>query len=89
MFNLYVPLPNIQYKVFEENHRCIQVAKTPKLIPREKHISIRYHNFSSYVKNGHIEILPIDTREYTANIFTKPLKDDALYLYLRLKLSGW
>ena len=89
IFNLYFPLTNIKCKVFEDKQSCIQVYKTPKFTPRTKLISIKYHHVCSYIKNGYIEILPIDTHKHTEDIFTKPLKYDTLFLYLRLKLSGW
>ena len=42
-------------------------------------MSMKYHHFRSYVKNGQIEIMPTNTREQTADISTKPLKYDALF----------
>ena len=74
--------------MFEDNQSCIQVTKAPKFTLGKKAISIKCHHFRFYVKNGQIEILPIDTREQTEEIFTKTLKYDDLFLYLHLKLSG-
>ena len=69
IFNLYLPLPNIKCKVLEDNYSCIQVANAPKFTPNTKHISIKYHDFCSYVKNGQIKIPRIVTPEQTADIF--------------------
>ena len=52
IFNLYLPLPRIKYKVFEDNQRWIQISKAPKFTPKIKHISINYHHFRSYAKKG-------------------------------------
>ena len=52
--------------------------------PRKKHIALKYHRFRRFVIDNIVEILPIDTKEKIADIFTKPL-DKALFLYLRKK----
>jgi hypothetical protein len=75
-------------KVFEDNNSCISLATSEKFSPRTKHIALKYHHFRRYVTEKLIEILPIDTKEQLADIFTKPLDED-LFLYLRGKQSGW
>ena len=40
------------------------------------------------MKDKTIKILPINTKEQTADIFTKPL-DEVLFVHLRKKLMGW
>ena len=52
-----------------------------------KHIVIKYHHFQSFVANGDVEIKHVDTKEYIADIFMKPL-DSELFGYLRYKLNG-
>ena len=88
VFDLEEFKPIVQCKVFEDNNSCISVATSPKLTPRTKHISLKYHHFKRFVTMKIIEILHIDTREQTADIFTKPL-DKELFEYLRHKLCGW
>lgn len=88
IFDLDVPKPKIKCKVFEDNRSCISIAEASKFTPRTKHIALKYHHFRRFVKEGTIEIFPIDTSEQTADIFTKPL-DDYAFLYLRKKLNGW
>ncbi len=44
--------------------------------PRTKHIVIKYHHFRKFVRKKIIQVFPIDTKEPTADIFTKPLKED-------------
>ena len=78
----------ISCKVFEDNNGALELANKPKFRPRTKHIGIKYHHFRDSVKNGNIEVLPIDTKEQIADIFTKSL-DRQTFEYLRKKLVGW
>ena len=80
--------PKVHCKVWEDNRGCMILASEGKFSPRTKHIAIKYHHFRSKVEDGSISIHPIDTREQTADIFTKPI-DESLFIYLRKKLSGW
>jgi len=75
-------------QVFEDNRSAIAIAEANKFTPRTKHIALKYHHFRNYVKNKAIQIFPIDTKEQTADIFTKPL-EDSIFPYLRKKLMGW
>ena len=40
------------------------------------------------MKEGKVEILPIDTEQQIADIFTKGISDVVLFKYLRHKLLG-
>ena len=86
--NLIIPLHNpkarVHCKVWEDNEGCISLATQQKFSPRTKHIAVKYHHFRTKVTNG----ISIETKEQTADIFTKPL-DERLFRYLRKKLSGW
>jgi len=66
-------LPEINCRVFEDNNRALELAKTPKFRPRTKHINIKYWHFVEYVEQHNNEILPVDTKDQLADIFTKPL----------------
>ena len=88
IFPLHLPEPKMHCKVFEDNNSCISIAESNKFSPRTKHIALKYHHFRRFVKEGSIKILPIDTKDQVADIFTKPL-DEHLFKHLRLKLSGW
>ncbi len=72
---LYNPTPLICYKFFKENCSCIVVAESAHLMPRTKHIGIKYHYFHEFVKSSRAKIHPIRTTEQVADIFTKPLSD--------------
>lgn len=88
IFPLHIPTPEIHCKTWEDNNGCIALAQNNKFSPRTKHIALKYHHFREHVKNGTISIHPIDTKEQTADILTKPV-DESLFLHLRRKLSGW
>ena len=88
VFSLNLPTPEVHCKVWEDNNGCITLAQSQKFSPRTKHIAIKYHHFRQHVKDGTISIVAIDTKEQTADIFTKPL-DKSLFVHLRKKLCGW
>ena len=85
-----IPLkkPIVKCTVFEDNNGALELAKTPKMRPRTKHIALKYHHFRSFVTQGKIDVLPIDTSQQIADIFTKPLSRD-LFERLRHMLNGW
>jgi hypothetical protein len=74
--------------VFEDKKGCVELATTPRMRPRTKHIAIKYHHFRSHVANGNIKIKSIDTKHQLADIFIKPLAEP-LFASLRLLLLGW
>jgi hypothetical protein len=77
--------PKVYCKAFEDNSGALELARLPKIRPRTKHINIKYHHFREYVRLGLIEMLPISTTEQIADIFTKPLAQNA-FLHLRKAL---
>ena len=82
------PNPEVFCKVFEYSQSCIAVAKSNTFSPIIEHTSVKYHCLQSFIQKKIIQICYIDTQEQTAEIFTKTLYE-ALYIYLRSKLSGW
>ena len=88
VFKLDCPGPKVFCNVFENNESCIAMATNRKFSPWTKHIAIKYHQFRKYVYQGVIEIKSVNTKEQTADIFTKPL-DDGLFIYLRSNLCEW
>ena len=80
--------PEMICTTWEDNRSCIKVAESPKFTPRTKHIALKYHHFRQFVSNGTVVIKPIDTKEQTADILTKPLGEKQ-FVYLRRKLCGW
>lgn len=53
---------------------------------KTKHIGIKYHYVRELVEDKEVKMEYINTKEQTANIFTKPLSTDA-FEYLRGKLG--
>lgn len=62
-------------RIYEDNNACIVLATTdsPQFKPWTKHISLKYHHFKDYIRNGNISIVKVDTTQNWADIFTKPL----------------
>ena len=81
--------PTVKCKLFVDNNGALELAKAPKYRPRTKHIALKYHHFRNVVKEGKVEILPIDTKQQIADIFTKCISDVVLFRYSRHKLLGW
>jgi len=74
--------------VYEDNRGALELAREPKFRPRTKHIATKYHHFRNAVAKGQIKILPIDTKEQQADIFTKPLPKPQ-FEKLRKLIMGW
>jgi len=74
--------PKIHCRVFEDNNGALELARTPKFRPRTKHINIKYWHIMDHSKQHNIEILPVDTKDQLADIFTKALPK---YMFERLR----
>ena len=88
IFLLFNPKLKFRSKVFEDNCSCIKVVESPQCTGNTKHITIKYHRFRSFVANGSITILLIDTKEQLSDISTKPL-DHAIFTKLYMLQMGW
>jgi hypothetical protein len=80
--------PVLHCTLFEDNNGAIEMANTPKIRPRRKHINIKYHHFREAVQQGIIYIKRIDTTQQQADIFTKPLQEQT-FIYLRKLIMSW
>ena len=60
---IYLPNPEVFYKVFKDNQSFIDAAESNKFSPRTNHISIKYHHFRNFVQKKIIRICYIDTRK--------------------------
>ena len=78
----------LHFKVYEDNQFTIAITKASLILPRTKHISLKYHHFHQFVLNGAIDIKYICTEEQIGDIFTKPLPPTS-FTYLRHKMMGW
>ena len=88
VFPVHVKTPTFVCKVHEDNQLCITMATSQKFSPRTKHITLKYHHFCSFVKDGQITISYCRTTEQKADILTKTLTDN-LFFKLRYMLCGW
>ena len=43
-----LPETKVYAKCFEDNTGCLELAKAPKLRPRTKHITVKFHHFLGY-----------------------------------------
>ena len=63
--------------VFEDNEGALKLAskELPRYTPNSKHFGVKYHWFREKLKDPdyNIDILPIDTKDQLADIFTKGL----------------
>ena len=87
-YDIYSENPKIYCTAFEDNNGALELARTPKMRARTKHINLVYHHFCDFVARGLINVLPIDKKEQLANIFTKPL-DPTTFVKLRKMMLGW
>ena len=88
VFKLQVLKPQVHCNVYDDNGSYIAMATARKFSTRTKHIPIKYHHFRRFVEEGSISLHSIDTKEQTADIFTKALEQKS-YEYKRRKLCGW
>jgi hypothetical protein len=77
-------VPAVRCTLFEDNSGALELARTPKMRPRTKHINIKYHHFRDHVRRKIIRIEHVDTEDQVADMFTKPLP---LMTFLRHRKS--
>lgn len=87
-FDLPINTPEVHCKVFEDNNGALEMAQTPKMRPRTKHLNIKYHHFRSAVADKLVTIHRVSTEEQMADIFTKPL-GLMLFEKFRMMIMGW
>ena len=75
--------------VFEDNNGALQLAQSPKISPRTKHIAVKYHFFRSHIgEDKGILITRVESENQIADMFTKGLAAQS-FEPLRKKLMGW
>ena len=85
---------SIQTTVHEDNSGALEMARSPKMRPRTKHINRKYHWFRSLIAkageniDGKVVVLAIDTKDQLADIFTKAVTQE-LFLKFRKAIFGW
>ena len=68
-----LPKPKVCVKVYEDNTAYISIAESDKFTPRTKQITLKYHWFKQYTRNGLFKIEHISTLDQLADMLTKPL----------------
>jgi hypothetical protein len=87
-FQLNTETPRIHCKVFEDNSGALEMARTPKMRPRTKHMNLKYHHFREAVETGLVSIHAINTLDQQADMLTKPLAFESFTKFRRL-IMGW
>ena len=87
-YSTYSSTPTVYYKAFEDNSGALELANTPKMHPRTKHINLAYHHLRDYVRRREIIIHPIGTSEHLADTFTKPISQNP-FCKFRKAIMGW
>jgi hypothetical protein len=80
----YKQAPSILH---EDNAGAIGLANGNATVGRAKHIDIHYHFLREHVQSGRIAIAHVPTKEQTADLLTKPMKDRTHFNTLRARLT--
>ena len=62
-----------EVRLFCDSKVAISLAERSKFEPRTKHIGINHNFIRECVKNGHVKISEISTKEMVADVLTKAL----------------
>jgi hypothetical protein len=79
--------PQTKMLMFEDNMACITMALQEASTRKTKHIELQVHYIRDLVQRGLIVMVHIPTRIQLADIFTKPLPEDAFYRHLHVILG--
>ena len=72
-FPIPAPAPATHCKAFGDNSGALEIARTPKMRPRTRHLNVKYHHFRDAVARGLSSLVQVGTLNQVADIFTKPL----------------
>lgn len=89
-FNLpHDSLCGVSTTIHEDNESCRRLANLPlpQITKRSKHIAVRFHWFREKVGTNWT-IIPIDTKDQLADLFTKGLCLET-FEFLRKQILGW
>ena len=80
--------PKLKYTLFEDSQSAIEVAKSPTMLPRTKHISLKHYHFRQHGQDGSMSIQHAPAEHQIGDTFTKPLPSSSIR-HLRQKIMGW
>jgi hypothetical protein len=63
--------------IYCDNASAISISKNPMMHSKTKHIPIKYHFLREQVAEKNIRVEYVGTKEQVADIFTKPLPQEA------------
>jgi hypothetical protein len=88
--NIPIPkaTPTVYCKIFEDNAGAYELATTPKMRPRTRHINVKYHHFRHHVARKLIQIHCINTQDQLADFLTKQCSIK-LFRKFRKNIMGW
>ena len=79
----------VRSTVFEDNQGCLALVNTPRMSPRNKYISLKYHWFRSQLGPAQgIVAKYVRSERQLADVFTKGLPPSK-FVPLRQLLMGW
>ncbi len=79
----------VRSTVFEDNQSCLSMVNVPKMSPRNKYLSLKYHFFRSHIgESKGIVAKYISTKAQLGDIFTKGMPP-AQFKVIRKLLMGW
>jgi hypothetical protein len=68
--------------IYCDNTSAISISKNPMMHSKTKHIPIKYHFLRKQTAEKNIKVEYVGTKEQVADIFTKPLPQEAFeYLH--------
>ena len=79
---------SVKCTVFDDNQGALNLATTPKITPRTKHIGVKYHFFRQNVVSGEISLEYVQSEKQQADILTKGLSA-VKFVNIRKLLLGW
>jgi len=88
-FETYSEEPIVHCKCFEDNLGALEILRLPKIRPRTKYINVIYHHFRSFVREGTVKILPIQSADQIGDAHTKPLAKALFVKFRKFLMMGW
>ena len=80
--------PQVKMFMFEDNKAAISMALQESSTRKTKHVELQVHYIRDLVKRGLVVMIHIPTRIQLADIFTKPLNEDAFNRHLSVILGA-
>lgn len=73
--------PDEPLQILVDNNACMQIANNRMLSERTKHLDIKYFAVRDHINKGLLAVNRVDTKDNTADMFTKPLSKNKFYQF--------